>query len=591
MTEVEITAGGTQPESPGWGGLTDLPVGQVRELFVVLGKALRAFQLYDENNPVRQRFVESLRQAVAQLWAECDRLTLSVEEERFLLGDQEVYRAQSRSDSLAFLFFKDGVREITFLPGLEQGELVRFLGVLQRARKLTPEGDDLLTVLWEEDLQFFQYQYVDFLAEGGGFLAEGVELPSPGGGNTQQEMKAVLDAETEEGEEEEEGPPKPGQQSEQAPAAKTVSKEDFNPTLYSMDPREMQALKAELEKELHRDLRNDVLSALFDRLEERERPERQSEILGVMATLLPNFLSRGSLNAATRVLEELRKLEAMPGVFDEQRLAESRDLLDEVSAPEAIGELIQALYDGSIRATPQQLAAFLRFLRAGALSPLLRASETVEHKELQAVLRASVKGIAERNRGAVVRLLSEQDPIVASGAARLAGDMQITEAGPALAGLLAHYDGKVRLAAVEAAVALKASTAAGALQDTLDDPEREIRIAAARALAALRYTPAAARLEDILNSKEIRNADITEKVAFFEAYGTVAGDRAVGMLDKFLNSKGFLGKREPSEIRAAAALGLGKVQSPSAQASLKRAALEDDAVVRSAVSRAMRREG
>ncbi|MHB1194520.1 MAG: HEAT repeat domain-containing protein [Longimicrobiales bacterium] len=582
MTEVETTAGGAKSEVGGWGGLTDLPVGQVRELFVVLGKALRAFQLYDENNPVRQRFVESLRQAVAQLWTECDHLALSVEEERILLGDQEVYRAESRSDSLAFLFFKDGVREITFLPGLEQDELVRFLGVLQRARKLTPEGDDLLTVLWEEDLQFFHYQYVDL-------LAEGVELPTPGAGNTQSEMKAVLDAELEEGEEEE-GPPKPGEQAEQAPAAKTVNKDDFNPTLYSLDPRELQTLKAELDKELHRDLRNDVLSALFDRLAEANQSERQSEILGVLATLLPNFLSRGALDAATRILEELRKLESMPGVFDEQRLEQSRALLDEVSAPETIGELIQALYDGSIRATPQQLASFLRFLRAGALFPLLRASETVEHKELQAVLRTAVKGIAERNRGAVVRLLSEHDPVVASGAARLAGDMQIAEAGPALAGLLAHYDGKVRLAAVEAAVSLKASTAAQALQDTLDDPEREIRIAAARALAALRYTPASGRLEDILNSKEIRAADITEKVSFFEAYGTVAGDRAVGMLDKLLNSKGFLGKREPSEIRAAAALGLGKVGSAASVASLRRAGQDEDAVVRSAVNRAQRKE-
>lgn len=584
MTEVETTSGGPQQEGEGWGGLTNLPIARVRELFVVLGKALRAFQLYDENNPVRQRFVESLRQAVAQLWTEIDRLTLSVEEDRFLLGDQEVYRAEGRGDSLAFLFFKDGVREIAFLPGLEGDELVRFLGVLQRARKLTPEGDDLLTVLWEADLQFFKYQYVDF-------LAEGVELPVPGAGNTQQEMRNVVQGELEEEGEEEEGPPKPGQQAEQAPAAKTVSKDDFNPTLYSLDPREMQTLKAELEKELKRDLRNDVLSALFDQLEESHAPERQSEILGDLATLLPNFLSRGELTAATRVLEELRKLEAIPGVFDEQRLEESRSLLDEVSAPEAIGELIQALYDGSIRATPQQLAAFLRFLRAGALFPLLRASETVEHKELQAVLRASVKGIAERNRGAVVRLLSEPDAIVVAAAARLAGDMQITEAGPALAGLLAHFDPKVRLAAVEAAVSLKASTAAGALQDTLDDPERDIRIAAARALGALRFTPAAARLEDILNSKELRAADITEKVAFFESYGTVSGDRAVGMLDRLLNGKGFLGKREPSEIRAAAALGLGKVGTPAATAALKRATQEEDAVVRSAVNRAMRGEG
>lgn len=582
MTEVESAGTGPPPEGEGWGGLADLPVVRVRELFVVLGKALRAFQLYDENNPVRQRFVESLRQALVQLWTEVDRLTLSVEEERIILGDQEIYRAESRSDSLAFLFYKDGIREITLLPGLEHAELSRFLGVLQRARKLTPEGDDLLTVLWEEDLQNFQYQYVDF-------LAEGVSLPTAGGGASPAEVKAARDATLEE-EGEDEGPPKPGQAAEEPAQPKRVSKDDFNPTLYSLDPREMQALRTELEKELHRDLRNDVLSALFDRLGEPHRPERQSEILGVLATLLPNFLSRGALTAATRILEELRKLEAVPGAFDEQRMAESRALLDEVSAPDAIGELIQALYDGSVRATPQQLAAFLRFLRADALFPLLRASETVEHKELQAVLRASVKGIAERNRGAVVRLLEERDPVVASAAARLAGDMQIAEAGPALAGLLAHPDSKVRLAAVEAAVSLKASTAAGALQATLEDPEREVRIAAARALGALRFGPAARRLAEILGSKEIRAADITEKVAFFEAYGTVAQERAVDMLDKLLNSKGFLGKREPSELRAAAALGLGKVGSPAAAASLRKAADEEDAVVRSAVNRALRSE-
>jgi len=584
MTDNDQTMAG-MPDGGRWGDPAAAPVVPVRELFVVLGKAFRAYQLYDENNPVRQRFLESLRQAFLGLWEEVERLTLTVEEDRIVLAGQDIYKSENRGDSLAFLFYKDGVREITFLPGLEGDELVRFLDVLQRARKLLPEGDDLLTVLWEEDLQFFQYQYVDF-------LAEGLELPVPGSGNSQQDMQNVLQEElaeeAEEEEEEEEAPGRPQEAAEAAP--KAVSKDDFNPTLYSLDPREMKVLEQELQKELNRDLRGDVLTALFDRLEEPGRPERQSEVLGVLGTLLPNFLSRGALDSATLILEELRKLEAMPGTFDEERLAESRALLDAVSAPETIAELIQALYDGSIRAAPQQLAAFLRFLRAGALSPLLKASETVDHKELQAVLRAAVKGIAERNRGAVVRLLGEADAIVASGAARLAGEMQIAEAGPSLAGLLAHGDASVRLAAVEAAVSLKASTAAGALQQTLDDPEREVRIAAARALGALRYAPAARRLSDIVGSKEIRTADITEKVAFFEAYGMVAQESAVSMLDKLLNGKGFLGKREPSEVRAAAALALAKVTAPSGRAALMTAAQEDDPVVRSAVNRALRRE-
>ncbi|MEX2049071.1 MAG: HEAT repeat domain-containing protein, partial [Gemmatimonadota bacterium] len=370
----------------------------------------------------------------------------------------------------------------------------------------------------------------------------------------------------------------------------TVKQDDFNPTLYALDRREMDAVAAELKKELARDTRADVLNALFDRLEEPQNRARQSEILRILSTLLPNFLSRGGLVAATGVLQELRRLESTPGVFDEQRIAESRAILDRVSAPEAIQELIQALFDGTIRASATQLSGFLQFLRGGALSPLLRASETVEHKELQAVLRKAVQWIANRNRAAVVKLLDEDDPVLAAGAARLAGDMQIAEAGPALTHLLAHADKSVRLAAVEAAVTLKASTVAGALLKTLDDPEREIRIAAAKALGALQYRPAARALGAIVRGRAIRGADISEKVAVFEAFGIVAEADGLEVLDGLLNGKGFLGKREPTDIRAAAALALGRIAGPEARAALERATQDDDAVVRSNVNRALRNE-
>jgi hypothetical protein len=572
---------GTAREGQEWGD-DGAHVAAVQSLFATLGKTFRAYQLYDENNPVRRRFIDQLRTEFLQLWQGLDRLVVRVDEDHLYLGGAEVYRSESRNDSLAFLFFKDGVREVTFLPGIETHEIEQFLGVLQKARKLVPEGDDLLTVLWETDLRFFEYQYVDL-------LAEGVALPEPGRGNTQAELQRVLEGEEEEdpaaAERRSDGAP------EEQPAPQTVNQGDFNPTLYALDRREMEAVTEELKKELARDTRADVLNALFDRLEEPSNRARQSEILGILSTLLPNFLSRGALMPATGVLQELARLESTPGVFDAQRLAESRAILDRVSAPEAIQELIQALFSGTIRASSAQLGAFLQFLRGGALSPLLRASETVEHKELQAVLRKAVQGIANRNRAAVVKLLEEQDPVLAAGAARLAGDMQIAEAGPALTHLLTHSDKAVRLAAVEAAVTLKASTVAGALVKSLEDPEREIRIAAAKALGALQYRPAAKSLGAIVRSRAIRTADISEKVAVFEAFGIVADRDGLDVLDELLNGKGFLGKREPTEIRAAAALALGRVAGPEARAALERATQDDDPVVRSNVNRALRSEG
>ena len=276
--------------------IEELPFAQVRELFVILGKALRAFQLYDENNPVYKRFVTSLAEAFEGLWKEIEGLNVSVEEDRFKLAGEEVYHSDSRAESLSFLFYKDGVRDVTFLPGIEGEELERLLSLLQKAKTLkAAEGDDLLTILWEEDLEFFKHYYVDQ-------LAEGAELPEARPEEDRPDLGGVLEDAMEKDES------ASAETAEAAPEEKSpekIGRDDFVPALYDLDPREKEQLKEELEAEMSRDLREDVLAALFDRLEESELPERQSEILRIFRDLLPNFLSRGAVAAAADVLEQL----------------------------------------------------------------------------------------------------------------------------------------------------------------------------------------------------------------------------------------------------------------------------------------------
>ena len=560
---------------------TALPIADAKELFVTLSKAIRAVQLYDENNPVYQRFVQSLSEALRDLWSDVDKLVVGVEEERFTVGGEEVYRAESRSDSLAFLFFKDGIREMTLLPGIEDEELTRFLGVIQRARKGRGESEDLLAILWEADLTRLKYQAVDL-------VDDGLEIPVAGDGGSTDQLQAALQAETadqqtsEEQDGEEGAPPKP--------ADGAVNRDDFNPTLYALDPREMEALRKELGLEMERDLRGDVLSALLDRLEESANPERQSEILAILRTLLPNFLSRSEISAAARVLKELKDLESRTDLFDSQRQQEAEKIVDRLSSAETMDELVSALEDGSITSSPEELSGLLEHLRPAALAPLLRASELTVIRELQPVLRAAVHGIAERNTDALPALLRDEDEVVLAGAARLAGRLQATESGPALADLMSHSVPEVRLAAVERAVEIKASTAAGALQALLGDSDRQVRIAAARGLGSLRYSPAVARFKELVTGKDIKGADISEKIAFFESYGELAGEAALDLMDKLLNGKGFLGRKESAEIRACASRALGKIGTEKARQSLQAAAGEEDPVVRSAVNRALRGE-
>jgi HEAT repeat protein len=87
----------------------------------------------------------------------------------------------------------------------------------------------------------------------------------------------------------------------------------------------------------------------------------------------------------------------------------------------------------------------------------------------------------------------------------------------------------------------------------------------------------------------VRAADLTEKLAFFEALGTLADAETVATLDRMLNGRRLFGKELP-ELRACAAVALGRAGSPAALAALRRAINESNPIVRSAVSRALRQE-
>ena len=77
-------------------------------------------------------------------------------------------------------------------------------------------------------------------------------------------------------------------------------------------------------------------------------------------------------------------------------------------------------------------------------------------------------------------------------------------------------------------------------------------------------------------------------MAFFETYGSLCGDAGVGFLSEILKPRGLFQRREPSELRACAAMALGKIGTPRAMEALQKAGSDGDLIVRNAVSRAIR---
>lgn len=549
-----------QPPSGAPAAAPEAARAEVAEMLRALDRTLRTHLLYSGFGPTLDRFVEQLRERFERLWDAHPHVTVAVEEHGIAWEGETAYQDDER-DNLAFLLYKDGLRELAFYPGFEREDLGAFLERLARAQRARPDEDDLLTLFWEHDWLHFRYRYVEP-------LGEGVSLPSSAGGAAPP-------------------PAAPEAVREDAAVRPTVAPEDFREALYFLDEGELRRLEAELDAELARDLWVDVVNALFDRLEDGG-PERQERVMRVLADVLPTLLGAGRLDTAAYVVGELVGVVTGGRELPPPVLRALRGLFDQLALPGTVEELVRTVEEAGTAVQQEALGQLLGYFPPVALGPLLRAGETSGSP----VVRQTVRGAAERlgaaHRDHLAGLATDADPMVAAGAARLLGRLRVTAAAASLAALLKRPEAAVRLVAVEALQELRAASAAETLEGALDDGDRDVRIAAARALAALKYGPARGRMEALLDSKRLREADLTERIAVYEAYGQLAQADAVELLDRVLNGKSWLGRRESPETRACAALGLGKVRLPSAERALAKAAADPDPVVRSAVGRALR---
>ena len=543
----------------------------VEELLKLLAKAARAQQLYLPNNSIYRGAIDALRAGFASVWAETDELQLTILENEIkfygvtVAGDAS---AAKSTDNLAWLFFKDGVRELTLQKGFEQLEVVALLQIIQRARKGSADEDDLVTMLWEGDFSYLKYGYVDLLMDGTGELADGTEIQPQA--SPAEIQKATQDAVTE------------------SHASGIVNMADFDATLYFLDEREIEYLGSEIRREYEQDLRSNVVAVLLDIFEAQSDASVRSEVLAHLQTVMVYLLATGHFRGVANLLREAQASVARAVDVTAKHREALAQLPEKLSAPEALTQLLSALDAAPVLPPSEELTDLFDQLRPSALSTVFLWMAKIQNDELKALLASAGGRLAAANTAELVRLIQAPEPEVSSEAIRQAGMLKAQAAVLALSKILSEPEVTRRQIAVHALTEIGSPGALQALERVLEDSDRDVRIAAVRALSSKVYRPALARLEAVVKGKAIRDADRTEKMAFFEGYGAICGDAGVPPLDAILNSKGFLGRREDPEIRACAAVALGKIGTAKATEALRKAAAEKEVVVRSAVTRALR---
>jgi HEAT repeat protein len=119
---------------------------------VQLARTLKTCRLYDPDNPTVVRFREGLASDLRALLERFGPIQLDVTSRELLHEGQPAGAARSREDSLAPAFHRDGIRAITFLPGIEPREVDTFVDRILHVTGPGAGDDDLVTLLWEAQL-------------------------------------------------------------------------------------------------------------------------------------------------------------------------------------------------------------------------------------------------------------------------------------------------------------------------------------------------------------------------------------------------------------------------------------------------------
>ena len=544
------------------------PILYVTDLLKAFVKAMRAHQLYMANNPMHARSLETVKHAFAAIWERATTIKLQVTETELKWEGRVVLHENDRtSDNLAWLFFKDGIRELTFLQGFENEDLAGLFDILQRVRKAGADDDDLLTLMWECEFSTLQYKYVDLLAEN----APSIEAMNTGG----PKEKLLSPAQAESG-------------GVETTTSSITQLSDFDSALYFLDDREVEYLQGEIAREFSTDLRPAVIASLLDVFENQKDPTVREEICGLLDYFLLILLSTAQYrNAAYLLREATVTAHRAPDILEpqKQRLTQLGELM---SDPKPLGQLLQALEDTHLRAPQMELDELFAILQPRALETLLGWIARSNNTELRMLLELAATRLASAHSGELIRLIGSDDEAVAMEAIRRAASLKSPAAVPSLGKMLTVGEPEMRVAAVNALTEIGSPGAMQMLERAIIDEDREVRIVAVRALGARSARSALPRIEVAIKGKDLRDSNLTEKMAFFEAYGLLSGEAGIPLLDGLLHAKGFMGKKDDSEIRACAAMALGKINSPKALDSLNRAAGEKDVIVRNAVSRAIR---
>ncbi|TMQ69944.1 MAG: hypothetical protein E6K81_13775 [Candidatus Eisenbacteria bacterium] len=567
-----IEAAAPEGGPPADAHLTEPVVKAVAAWVNQFARTLKTGRLYHPNNPVVVRFRGELIASLTRLLDEVGPFTCKFTNDDILFDDVSLHPAKSRDDNLALHFHRDGVRALTFNPGITARELDALLDAVALVSGKAQVEDDLVTLFWQANLDHVDVDYVP--AEGDvGAGAEGEALVPWPTAAADETPEAPTDAAAET------TPAASGSRSDDwSTGEATVEVEAGFDELDTLARGELDRFRAEFAAEHEVSIMTTALAIARAYLNAGATREDRVELGRFLPRMLRLALAEGSWLEAREGLALLRACES------DQWSVET--FTQELFQPISVATTVEIL-DRQEGVQVAEFVALARTLGEQAVEWLNLTLAESQQRRTRRALAEAISDLCRDHPEQMAQLVGDPRWYVVRNAVQILGWI----GGDGIIGLLRaamrHRDPRVRREVVAALGRVSDVAARPLLLEMLTGADTRLFCAVLHQLVTQRDAETAHLLVGYLRNPTYDRRPDAEKHAIVSTLGAVGTDDALPDLEAEL-AKGNWLARGAETHRLAIARCIARIGTPRARDLLERGALSRRGAVRDACVEAVK---
>jgi len=532
-------------------------------------KTFSLIKLYPPENPSVAKSIDLFNNKIGEFLNEYEELAMQVGEFSFSFKGEVVFQDEERRKSLPFLFYKDGLRELSFHKGLDKQELNEFFRTISEVSDLPPEDADIVNSLWEKNFIYIRYYSIDeFLDQDIGEPAEEIDLfDKLGFAKGKVEMtpedeelfKKNLSLGIQEGREKGEGEYE-GEGGEAGVLAGVtvgaVSKDEIP---------EIESMVEESRKTPHM---TELIDLLFELLFCEEKAEEFAAITEVLVECHQKVLEKTDFSMGLSILSRVEELKKIISAKSEERAKLLGRISDSAKAPDSIASLRKMYSEGRVEDF-DTFFGYLENLGVGAFPVVAAIWEDSRFPFSRQKALAFLKKIGEQDLNSLLNLARGQSAsLTREILSILTTTGERTEISQ-LEDFVNHPDKAIRLDVIQALGKTGDEASNKILFRFLSDTDTEIRTAALRNLKYLGDSATLDHLKQMAHEKGFREKSRREKEAILKFLASTKSGEISDFLRSLLKKRKIFFPYKTNETRLCAVSALGVMATPEAADILK----------------------